>query len=163
MMDPMGNDPYDLDRFVGAQQVNYQQALSELRSGRKRSHWMWYVFPQLAGLGFSATSRHFSIKDLAEAKAYLAHPELGPRLRECAETLLSVKGRSAHDILGCPDDAKLRSSATLFTLASPPDSLFQRLLDRYFQGQPDPKTLALLGLAPGERGQACVRPAPARV
>lgn len=149
-MAPMGNDPYDLDRFVGAQQVNYQQALSELRSGRKRSHWMWYVFPQLAGLGFSATSRHFAIKDLAEAKAYLAHPELGPRLRECAEALLGVEGRSAHDIFGSPDDAKLCSCATLFALASPPGSLFQRLLDRYFQGRPDPMTLGLLG--PGWKG-----------
>jgi uncharacterized protein (DUF1810 family) len=147
---PVEQDPYDLDRFVRAQQVNYHQALCELRGGRKRSHWMWYVFPQLAGLGFSATSRYFAITGLAEAEAYLAHPVLGPRLLECVEAVLGVEGRSAHDLFGSPDDAKLRSCATLFARVSPPGSPFQRVLDRYFQGGQDPKTLALLGKIVGE-------------
>lgn len=140
-------DPYDLYRFVRAQEAAYDRALAELRAGRKRSHWMWYIFPQVAGLGFSATSRHYAIKSLEEAKAYLAHTLLGPRLIECAEAALQVDGRSAHEIFGSPDDLKLRSSATLFAQVSPEGSVFHRLLDKYFQGQPDTATLRLLSVA----------------
>ncbi|NLX49081.1 MAG: DUF1810 domain-containing protein [Methanospirillum sp.] len=150
--DDGSTDPYDLERFVQAQRPVYQQALSELRAGRKRSHWMWYIFPQLAGLGRSPTSREFSIRTLAEAEAYLRHPVLGPRLVECAEAVLAVEGRPALEIFGSPDDRKLRSCATLFALVSPPGSVFHRLLDRYFQGEPDARTPALLGLD-GGRGR----------
>jgi uncharacterized protein (DUF1810 family) len=141
-------DPHDLNRFVQAQQGDCERALSEIRSGRKRSHWMWYVFPQYDGLGFSPTSRRYAIKSLAEARAYLGHPVLGPRLVECAEAALGVEGRSASEVFGSPDDMKLRSCATLFAYVSPAGSVFQRLLDKYFQGQPDAKTLRLLGIAP---------------
>jgi uncharacterized protein (DUF1810 family) len=142
------DDPHDLNRFVQAQEDDYDQALSEIRSGRKQSHWMWYVFPQFDGLGFSPTSRRYSIKSVAEAKAYLAHPVLGPRLLECAEAALRVEGRSAFEIFGSPDDVKLRSCATLFACVSPAGSVFERLLGKYFQGARDDKTLRLLGVAP---------------
>ncbi len=138
------SDPHDLDRFVRAQESDYATALSELKSGRKRSHWMWYVFPQFEGLGFSLTSRRYAIKSLAEAKAYLEHPVLGPRLRECAEAVLGVEGRSAHQIFGSPDDLKLKSCATLFQRVSPPGSVFGRLLEKYFAGESDQKTIELL-------------------
>ena len=138
-------DPYDLGRFIEAQDDDYEQALAEIRSGRKRSHWMWYIFPQLAGLGFSETARYYAIKSRAEAEAYLAHPILGPHLTEIAEAALRVEGRSAHDIFGSPDDLKLRSCATLFAAVSPEGSVFHGLLEKYFQGKPDPKTLRLLG------------------
>ncbi len=141
------DDPHDLSRFVRAQEGVYERALAEVRSGRKRSHWMWYIFPQLAGLGFSATSRRYAIKSLAEAEAYLNHPVLGPRLRECAEAALQVQGRSAFEVFGSPDDVKLRSCATLFALVSPPGSVFEQLLDKYFQGERDDQTLRLLGEA----------------
>jgi uncharacterized protein (DUF1810 family) len=141
------SDPYDLNRFVQAQNAIYDEALGEIKRGRKTSHWMWYIFPQLAGLGFSAISRQYSIKSVAEAEAYLAHPILGPRLKECAEAVLCVEGRSAHEIFGSPDDMKLRSCATLFARVSPPGSVFQRVLDEYFQDKPDRKTLDLLGIA----------------
>ena len=140
------SDPYDLSRFVRAQKPDYEDALREIRRGRKTSHWMWYIFPQVDGLGFSATSRFYAIQSLAEAEAYLAHPILGPRLQECAEAVLGVEGRSATEIFGCPDDLKLRSCATLFACASPAGSAFHRVLDEYFQGQPDRKTLELLGM-----------------
>jgi len=143
-------DPHDLDRFVQAQERDYERALSEVKNGRKLSHWMWYIFPQFDGLGFSPTSRQYSIKSIAEAEAYLAHPVLGPRLRECAQAALDVKGRSAFDIFGSPDDMKLRSCVTLFAFVSSPGSVFDRLLDRYFQGEPDYKTLRLLGIAPDQ-------------
>jgi uncharacterized protein (DUF1810 family) len=139
------DDPYLLGRFVLAQEDDYAQALSEIRSGRKRTHWMWYSFPQLDGLGFSTTARHYAIKDLEEARAYLAHPVLGPRLQECAEGVLEVQGRTARQIFGQPDDLKLRSCATLFACVSPPGSVFHRLLEKYYQGEPDEKTLRLLG------------------
>lgn len=145
------DDPYDLNRFVLAQEDDYEQALYEVRSGRKRSHWMWYIFPQLDGLGFSATSRRYSIKSLPEAEAYLSHPILGPRLRECAEAALGVAGRSAYEIFGSPDDMKLRSCATLFACVSPAGSVFERLLDKYFRGESDPSTLRLLGIAEGNQ------------
>ncbi len=140
-------DLHGLDRFVQAQEGVYEGALSEIERGRKQSHWMWYVFPQLDGLGFSATSKRYAIKSLAEAKAYLDHPILGPRLVRCAEAALRVDARSAHEIFGSPDDLKLRSCATLFARVSPPGSVFHRLLDKYFRGEPDPSTVRLLGVA----------------
>src|SRR5687768_12809920 len=120
---------HDLDRFVKVQAGVYQTALAEIQRGRKSSHWMWYIFPQLQGLGSSSMAQRYAIRDLDEAKAYLAHPVLGPRLVECAEAALGVEGRSAHDIFGSPDDLKLRSSGTLFAAVSPPGSVFHRLLD----------------------------------
>lgn len=140
------HDPYDLDRFVQAQARSYVQALSEMRVGRKSSHWMWYIFPQLSGLGHSTASMKYSIRTLAEAEAYLQDPVLGPRLVECAEAVLAVEGRSAREIFGSPDDRKLRSSATLFALVSTPGSVFHRLLETYFGGKPDTMTLRMLGL-----------------
>ncbi len=141
-------DPHNLSRFVQAQEDDYQQALAEIRSGRKRSHWMWYIFPQIDGLGFSSTSRRYSIKSIAEAEAYLSHPGLGPRLVECVEAALGVEGRSALEIFGSPDEMKLRSCATLFACVAPAGSVFHRLIDKYFQGRRDDKTLRLLGIAP---------------
>ena len=141
------DDPHDLGRFVRAQEGDYERALSEVRAGRKRSHWMWYVFPQYDGLGFSETTRRYAIKSVAEAQAYLAHPVLGPRLTEIAEATLGVDGRSAHEVLGSPDDMKLRSCATLFAHVSPPRSVFHRLLDKYFRGERDDRTLRLIGAA----------------
>jgi uncharacterized protein (DUF1810 family) len=142
-------DPYDLGRFQQAQEDDYEQALSEIASGRKRSHWMWYIFPQIDGLGFSSTARHYAIKSLDEARAYLDHPILGPRLLECAEAAVRVEGRSAREIFGSPDDLKLRSSATLFACVSPPGSVFDRLLAKYYQGRRDDRTLQLLGIDAG--------------
>jgi uncharacterized protein (DUF1810 family) len=146
-MDTPG-DPYDLSRFLQAQEGDYDRALAEIRAGNKRTHWMWYIFPQLDGLGFSPTARHYAIKSLAEARAYLEHPVLGPRLRECAEAAVGVEGRSASAIFGSPDDLKLRSCATLFACVSPPGSVFERLLDRFYGGGRDDKTLRLLGVGP---------------
>lgn len=143
------NDPYDLDRFVQAQRHCYEQALAEIRAGRKRTHWMWYFFPQLAGLGRSPAAQKYAITGIEEAEAYLQHPMLGLRLAECAEAVLAVEGRSSHDIFGSPDDRKLRSSATLFAIVSPPESVFHRLIDRYFHGEPDSRTRQLLGLDAG--------------
>ena len=141
--------PCDLDRFLDAQQGKYETALAEVRAGRKRSHWMWYVFPQVAGLGFSAMSQRYAIRDADEARAYLAHPVLGVRLVECCEAALSVAGRSAYEIFGSPDDLKFCSSATLFASVSAPGSVFERVLDRYFAGRRDERTVELLGL-PGD-------------
>lgn len=140
------DDPYNLTRFVQAQETNYDQALAEIRSGRKRTHWMWYVFPQFHGLGFSSTSQRYSIKSLDEARAYLDHPILGPRLLKCAEAVLHVEGRSAREIFGSPDDLKLRSSATLFASVLPAGSVFDRLLEKFYGGSRDDKTLHLLGI-----------------
>jgi uncharacterized protein (DUF1810 family) len=151
MADANGGDPHDLDRFVQAQEGDYDRALSEVRAGRKRSHWMWYIFPQYDGLGFSPTSRRYSIKSVAEAEAYLAHPVLGPRLTECAEAALRVEGRSALEVFGSPDDMKLRSCATLFAHVSPAGSVFERLLSKYFDGQRDDRTLRLIAAAPEAR------------
>jgi uncharacterized protein (DUF1810 family) len=139
------SDPYDLGRFQQAQEDDYEQALSEITNGRKRSHWMWYIFPQIDGLGSSSTARHYAIKSLDEARAYLAHPVLGPRLLECAEAVVRLEDRSAREIFGSPDDLKLRSSATLFACVSPPGSVFDRLLEKYYQGRRDDRTLQLLG------------------
>ncbi len=140
----MDDDHYDLDRFVRAQDGIYEAALAEVASGRKRSHWMWFIFPQFAGLGSSPTSEHFAIRSEDEARAYLGHSILGPRLRQCAEALLSVSGRTASQIFGYPDDVKLRSSMTLFASVSAPGSVFHQVLDRYFDGDPDGRTLDLL-------------------
>ena len=140
-------DPYDLVRFVDAQDEDYEQALAEIRSRRKRSHWMWYVFPQFEGLGFSSMSRHYSVKSVAEARAYLAHPVLGRRLVECAEATLGIEGLSALEIFGFPDDMKLRSCATLFAFVSPEGSVFHQIIDKYFRGERDDKTLRLIGKA----------------
>jgi uncharacterized protein (DUF1810 family) len=146
--EPAGaSDPHNLNRFVQAQAEDYEQALGEIRSGRKQSHWMWYIFPQFDGLGFSPTSQRYSIKSVAEAKAYLAHPVLGPRLRECAEAVLGVEGRSAFEIFGSPDDMKLRSCATLFACVAPEGSVFERLIGKYYRGERDGKTLRLLEMA----------------
>jgi uncharacterized protein (DUF1810 family) len=144
---PRSDDPYDSNRFVRAQETVYERALSEIRGGRKRTHWMWYIFPQLDGLAFSSTSEFYAIKSLAEARAYLDHPILGPRLLECAEAVLGVAGRSAREIFGSPDDLKLRSCATLFACVSAPGSVFDRLLEKYYRGERDGKTLQLLGNA----------------
>jgi uncharacterized protein (DUF1810 family) len=138
----------DLERFVQAQQGVYEQALAELRAGRKRSHWMWYIFPQFEGLGASSISRQYAIKSVAEAQAYLAHPVLGPRLVECAHAVLGVDGHSANQIFGSPDDLKLRSSATLFAVVSPAASVFHQIIDKYFDGRDDDRTRSLLGAPP---------------
>jgi len=138
-------DPYDLGRFVQAQAKDYELALNEITSGQKRSHWMWYIFPQIDGLGFSPTAKFYSIKSLAEARAYLGHPVLGPRLVACVEAALGVQGRTALDIFGWPDELKLKSCATLFACVSPTGSVFERLLDKYFLGKRDDQTLRLLG------------------
>jgi uncharacterized protein (DUF1810 family) len=138
------SDRFDLDRFVRAQEPVYEQALAEIRNGRKQSHWMWYLFPQVDGLGSSATSRRYAIRSRGEAAAYLDHPILGPRLTACSKALLEIRGLSANAILGSPDDLKLRSSATLFAAVSAPGSVFHELLDRYYSGERDPRTLTLL-------------------
>lgn len=135
-------DAHDLDRFVVAQATSYDQALAELRRGRKTSHWMWYVFPQIAGLGQSATARHFAIRSLSEARAYLAHPLLGPRLIEATEAVTAAPG-TARAILGDIDAIKLRSSMTLFAQATdgPAKAIFETALTRFFGGEPDSATL----------------------
>ncbi|WP_132516747.1 DUF1810 domain-containing protein [Rhizobium sp. BK376] len=143
------SDSHDLDRFVTAQSGVYDQALAELSAGRKRTHWMWFVFPQFAGLGHSTMSQRYAIESIAEAKAYLAHPVLGARLRQCVEAMLSVKAKSAHDILGYPDDLKFRSSMTLFSSVAGHGSPFAQAIDRFFEGEPDRKTLELVGNAKG--------------
>jgi uncharacterized protein (DUF1810 family) len=144
-MEP-GGEQYDFERFVVAQDAGqtYERAIAELSQGRKTSHWMWFVFPQIAGLGHSPTSRMYAISSLAEARAYLAHPVLGPRLAECAEIVCGVEGSSAEQIFGSIDALKLRSSATLFALADPATQVFRRVLDQYFDGVPDPATEALV-------------------
>lgn len=140
-------DPFNLQRFLDAQESFYALALAEIRTGRKESHWMWFIFPQLAGLGFSEMAERYAVTSLDEARAYLAHPILGPRLIEVAEAALSVSGRSASEIFGTPDDLKLRSCATLFAAASPPGSVFEQLLEKYYRGERDEKTLRLLIVA----------------
>ncbi len=134
-------DPYDLQRFVAAQAEHYDRALGEIRRGLKRTHWMWFVFPQIAGLGRSAMAERYAIRSLDEATAYLAHPVLGPRLRACADAVLAVEGRTAHEIFGSPDDLKLRSCATLFARVSAPGSVFERLLAKCYGGTADPRTM----------------------
>ncbi|MBQ6663228.1 MAG: DUF1810 domain-containing protein [Firmicutes bacterium] len=135
---------YDLDRFKKAQAWDYDTALAEIRSGYKRSHWIWYIFPQIAGLGSSPTAQHYAIQDLAEAKAYLADPLLRTRLLEITGALLALPSKDATRVMGYPDDLKLRSSMTLFREAAPGEPLFQQVLDQYFGGEPDAKTLKIL-------------------
>jgi uncharacterized protein (DUF1810 family) len=137
-------DPFFLQRFVEAQQSIYQQALSELQSGKKKSHWMWFIFPQMAGLGKTSTAQHYGIKSLAEAEAYLADPVLGARLNACTEAVLALDDCSTSQIFGSPDDMKFHSCMTLFARAAGPNSPFQAALARFCGGQADPRTLALL-------------------
>jgi uncharacterized protein (DUF1810 family) len=134
----------NLQRFLDAQQSDYAQALAEVKAGRKRSHWMWYIFPQVQGLGFSETSRFYGIKDLAEATAYLQHPVLGPRLIAICEALLQLPGSNATSIMGSPDDVKLKSSMTLFAQVLGASQVFEQVLAKFFGGAPDGKTLQLL-------------------
>ncbi len=138
-------DPFDLNRFISAQEGVYDHVLAELHGGLKRTHWMWYIFPQIDGLGHSPTTRHYAIKSLEEARRYLSHPILGARLVACAESVLAVSGRSVSDIFGHPDDMKLQSSMTLFALVAGPGSVFERVLEKYFQGKRDASTLQIVG------------------
>ena len=137
-------DPYRLERFVSAQDPVYEAAVSELRRGQKVGHWMWFIFPQVSGLGRTATSRQYAISSLPEARAYRRHPVLGPRLTECARILTEIKGKSAREIFGPLDAMKLRSSMTLFMLAVPDEPIFAEVLKKYFDGSPDEKTVSLL-------------------
>ncbi|GAA4365263.1 DUF1810 domain-containing protein [Hymenobacter saemangeumensis] len=134
-----------LQRFLDAQQKDYATALAELKRGYKQSHWMWYIFPQIQGLGFSSTAQYYAIRDAQEAQAYARHPVLGPRLLEISETLLALPNNDANDIMGSPDDLKLRSSMTLFASLPGAHPVFQQVLDKFFRGRPDEKTLGLLG------------------
>ena len=139
------SDPFDLERFVGAQDGGvYEQALRELRAGAKRGHWMWFVFPQVAGLGRSSTAQHYALSGLEEARAYLAHPVLGPRLVECAQALLELSGRDPVRVLGSVDAVKLRSSMTLFEVAAPDERVFAEVLERWFDGERDEATTTRL-------------------
>ena len=142
---------YDLDRFLDAQEDVYAQVLGELRAGRKRSHWMWFVFPQFEGLGVSAMSRRYAIRSVDEADAYIRHPVLGARLAECTEAVNGHHALTAREIFGTPDDQKFRSSMTLFELVSGPDSPFASALEEYFSGERDARTLDLIRLAPAPR------------
>ncbi len=137
-------DHYDLNRFASAQSSVIEQAVTEIRNGRKETHWMWFVFPQLLGLGSSPRATRFGIKGIEEARAYLDHPILGPRLLECAQAVLDLNNLLAIEIFGTPDDIKLRSCATLFAHISPKGSVFHQLLDKYYESEPDPLTLAIL-------------------
>lgn len=154
------DDPFDLSRFVSAQEESgvYECALAEIKGGQKRTHWMWFLFPQIEGLGYSPAARRYAIKSIEEAYAYLRHPVLGPRLRECAEAAVQAAaagGRSALQIFGSPDDLKLKSCATLFAAAEPdPDSVFRRLLARYFDAEPDARTLQRLAILREDKDRA---------
>jgi uncharacterized protein (DUF1810 family) len=141
---PVSDEPYDLQRFVHAQDRMYDTVIDELRSGRKRSHWIWFVFPQLRGLGRSPTALQYGITSLDEARAYLAHEVLGPRLRECARLVAAIDGRSVGDIFGFPDDLKVRSSMTLFARATDDNADFVAVLDKFYNGEEDPVTVELL-------------------
>lgn len=134
---------HNLDRFLDAQENDYSRALSEIRNGRKQSHWMWYIFPQISGLGFSETAKFYSIKNLQEAAAYLDHPVLSRRLIDIANAMLRIDGKTANQVLGSPDDMKLRSSMTLFSLLPNADPVFQAVLDKFFDGTPDQRTVDL--------------------
>jgi uncharacterized protein (DUF1810 family) len=138
------DDPYTLQRFVDAQDPLYAEVCEELRSGRKRSHWMWFVFPQIRGLGSSSMAQRFAIASLAEASAYMQHPVLGARLRETTQLVNAVSGRSIEDIFGYPDYLKFRSSMTLFERATPENDVFTEALRKYFDGEPDPDSLRLI-------------------
>jgi uncharacterized protein (DUF1810 family) len=138
------DDPHDLARFLSAQESVYDQALTELRSGRKQSHWMWFVFPQIDGLGHSSTATFYAIKSVDETRDYLSHPLLGARLLECAAHVLAIEGRSASEVFGYPDDLKLKSSMTLFESVAGPGSVFGQVLDALYDGERDTRTLQLL-------------------
>jgi uncharacterized protein (DUF1810 family) len=144
MADVQHDDPFNLRRFIEAQEPLYDQILAEIRRGRKRTHWMWFIFPQLDGLGSSPTAKFYAIKSIAEAQAYAGHPILGARLRECVDALLTIDGRSASDIFGYPDDLKLRSCATLFAALPNAEPVFEMLLAKYFHSEPDERTLEIL-------------------
>ncbi|KAB2912127.1 MAG: DUF1810 domain-containing protein [Hyphomicrobiaceae bacterium] len=139
------DDPYNLQRFVDAQGHVFARVRSELQAGRKESHWMWFIFPQIAGLGHSARAQRFAISSRAEAEAYLQHPVLGPRLRECTQLVMQVEGRSIGQIFGSPDDFKFRSCMTLFAHATPDNQMFLDALQKYFGGEFDPLTIERLG------------------
>lgn len=138
-------EPCDLTRYIQAQEDVYSNVISELKSGRKTTHWMWFIFPQFDGLGRSPTAKFYAIKSLEEAQQYLQHPVLGARLLECSRILLAIKNLSIPDIFGFPDDLKLRSSMTLFAHVAEPGSVFEKVLDKYFEGAPDTRTLELIG------------------
>lgn len=138
------SDTVDLSRFTSVQERIYDSVLAELRVGQKRTHWMWYIFPQIDGLGYSATSKHYAIKSLEEAQQYLNHPVLGKRLLECAEAVFTIEGRSISEIFGYPDNLKLKSSMTLFAYVTGPGSVFVRILDKYFNGERDALTLQII-------------------
>ena len=142
----MADRVYDLERFVSAQKRDYLTALGEIRQGKKRSHWMWYIFPQLRGLGMSSTSYFYGIENLEEAKAFLDDPFLGKNLIEISEALLSLDNSDARSVMGSPDDLKLRSSMTLFSLAAPEEPVFKKVLEKFYLGIQDPATLRILGL-----------------
>ena len=144
------NDPYDLNRFVAAQADMFDDVLAELRAGQKRSHWIWFIFPQMKGLGRSPQAQHFGIGSLAEARAYVNHLVLGPRLAECTRLVNQVEGRSIHEIFGTPDDLKFRSSMTLFSRAAGTDPIFAAVLKKYFNREPDDLTLELLRKSGGQ-------------
>ena len=135
---------YDLSRFLEAQNNSYDTALREIRAGRKRSHWMWYIFPQIRGLGYSAMAQHYAIRDLGEAREYLQHPLLGPRLIEISEALLALEESDPRRVMGSPDDLKLRSCMTLFQCAAPDQPVFGKVLDKFYGGRPDERTLEIL-------------------
>jgi uncharacterized protein (DUF1810 family) len=144
MINQINDDPYNLNRFISAQETTYENVLAELNNGRKRTHWMWFIFPQIDGLGRSATSKHYAIRSEKEALQYLNHPILGARLLKCAETVLAIENRSVAEIFGFPDNLKLKSSMTLFAHISQPGSVFAYVLNKYFGGKQDNKTLELL-------------------
>lgn len=134
----------DLKRFLEAQEEDFEIAFSEIKQGRKQSHWMWYIFPQIAGLGFSSTSKFYAIKDIKEAEEYLQHPVLGKRLIEISEALLEIEGKTAHQIFGSPDDMKLKSSMTLFAALDETNPVFEKVLDKYFDSEKDERTLQII-------------------
>lgn len=138
-------DPHNLNRYISAQERDYETALAEISYGKKRSHWMWYIFPQIQGLGFSEAAKHYGIKDLKEASAYHGHPVLGPRLIKISQALLQQENRTASEIFGYPDDLKLRSSMTLFATVPNADPVFQKVIDQFFGGESDQKTQRILG------------------
>jgi uncharacterized protein (DUF1810 family) len=140
----MSDDPFDLQRFVDAQAPVYQRVRAELKNGRKHSHWMWFIFPQIAGLGHSAMAQRYAISSLREAEAYMKHPVLGSRLRECTRLILQVDGKSAYEILGTPDDMKFHSCVTLFGRAVPQEDIFLDALEKYFGGAEDQATVTRL-------------------
>jgi uncharacterized protein (DUF1810 family) len=137
-------DPHNLQRFVDAQKPDYEQVCAELRAGHKRTHWIWFIFPQMKGLGRSETASYYGIASRPEAEAYLAHPVLGPRLRECTRLVNLVEGRSIDQIFGYPDNLKFRSSMTLFAATAADNQIFEDALEKYFAGEPDPRTIELL-------------------